>query len=109
MEYVGDSIITTNTEIPVVAQDGELESGDNITTLFGKVKRKLNDINELDEKISEVNESLEVGASVNKGDELGVVSTNNRTEYKDGAHLHFEVLENGVKVDPYKYLLTEEK
>ena len=57
----------------------------------------------------EVNESLEVGASVNKGDELGVVSTNNRTEYKDGAHLHFEVLENGVKVDPYKYLLTEEK
>lgn len=57
----------------------------------------------------EVNENLEVGASVNKGDELGVVSTNNRTEYKDGAHLHFEVLENGVKVDPYKYLLTEEK
>lgn len=39
--YVGECIITTNTEIPIVAQDGELESGDNITTLFGKIKRKL--------------------------------------------------------------------
>lgn len=57
----------------------------------------------------EVKEGLEAGASVKKGDEIGYVSLNNRTEYKDGAHLHFEVTENGVKVDPNKYLLAEEK
>ncbi len=57
----------------------------------------------------EVNENITVGAIVNKGDEIGVVSTNNRTEYKDGAHLHFYVTENGVKINPEKYLLTEEK
>jgi murein DD-endopeptidase MepM/ murein hydrolase activator NlpD len=54
-------------------------------------------------------ESLQEGATVLKGDALGTVSTNNKTEHLDGAHLHFEVLENGVKTDPYKYLLTEEK
>ncbi len=57
----------------------------------------------------EVNENLEVGQTVNKGDEIGVISTNNKLEYKDGAHLHFEVLEDGKKIDPYKYLLIEEK
>ncbi len=57
----------------------------------------------------EVNEDLEVGQSLKKGDAIGVVSTNNRTEYKDGAHLHFEVLEDGKKISPYKYLLIEEK
>ena len=41
IDYVGEGIITTNTEIPVVAQDGELESGDNIVTLFGKIANKL--------------------------------------------------------------------
>ncbi len=57
----------------------------------------------------EVDESISVGNSVSKGDVIGTVSTNNRKEFKDGAHLHFEVLENGVKINPEKYLLTEEK
>lgn len=45
MKYVGEGIITTNTEIPVVAQDGELESEDNIVVLFGKIKRMLENLN----------------------------------------------------------------
>lgn len=57
----------------------------------------------------EADDNLFVGKNVENGDLLGTVSLNNRTEYKDGAHLHFEVTENGVKVDPFKYLLTEEK
>ena len=57
----------------------------------------------------EVNEDITTGKALNKGDAIGVISTNNKLEYKDGAHLHFEVLENGEKIDPYKYLLTEEK
>lgn len=57
----------------------------------------------------EVDESITVGSEVKKGDVLGYVSTNNRTEYKDGAHLHFTVTENGEKINPEKYLLIEEK
>ncbi len=57
----------------------------------------------------EVDESIAIGTEVSKGDVIGSVSTNNKLEYLDGAHLHFEVLENGEKIDPYKYLLTEEK
>ena len=57
----------------------------------------------------EVSEDLKAGDLIKRGNILGTVSTNNRKEFKDGAHLHFEVLENGVKVDPQKYLLIEEK
>ena len=44
-----------------------------------------------------------------KGDTIATVSDNNRQEYKDGAHLHFEVIENGKKIDPETYLLSAEK
>ena len=57
----------------------------------------------------EVDENISVGNKISKGDTIGTVSTNNRKEFKDGAHLHFEVLENGVKINPEKYLLIEEK
>ena len=57
----------------------------------------------------EVDENLSVGDSVRQGDVLGVISANNRREYKDGAHLHFEVEENGVKVSPTKYFSGYEK
>ena len=54
-------------------------------------------------------ESLQEGATVLKGDALGTVSANNKTEYLDGAHLHFEVWENGEKIDPTKYLTIDGK
>ena len=57
----------------------------------------------------EANENLVEGMTVKRGDALGEVSTNNKTEYLDGAHLHFEVLENGIKVDPNKYLIGDGK
>ena len=57
----------------------------------------------------EAGDNLVEGATVLKGDVLGTVSTNNKTESLDGAHLHFEVLENGSKVDPNKYLISEGK
>lgn len=53
--------------------------------------------------------TLQAGQKINKGDELGVISTSNRQEYKDGAHLHFEVRENDKTVDPYKYLAVSGK
>lgn len=50
-----------------------------------------------------------VGKTVKKGDKIGVISENNRQEYKDGSHLHFEVYENDKKVSPVKYLEGVEK
>gem|GEM_PF-870683 len=57
----------------------------------------------------EVDENLSVGDKVSQGDVLGVISENNRQEYKDGAHLHFEVEENGVKISPTKYFIGYDK
>ena len=54
-------------------------------------------------------DSVVQGQSVNAGDVIGQVSVSNRQEYKDGAHLHFEVVENGLSIDPIKYLAFEEK
>lgn len=54
-------------------------------------------------------DSVSVGQKVNKGDVIGQVSVTNRQEYKSGAHLHFEVIENGENIDPSKYLAFEEK
>ena len=54
-------------------------------------------------------EDVWVGMRLNKGDVIGVMSTSNRQEYKDGAHLHFEAFENGVSVNPEKYLSIDNK
>ena len=54
-------------------------------------------------------EKVTVGQAVKQGDVIGVISTTNRQEYKDGAHLHFETIENGVSINPEKYLTLDNK
>lgn len=54
-------------------------------------------------------EDLKVGANVKKGDVIATVAEPVGNEYKDGAHLHFEISANGVNVDPATYLTLEEK
>lgn len=54
-------------------------------------------------------DSVSVGQMVKQGDVIGQVSTTNRQEYKDGAHVHFQVKENGELINPEKYLAFEEK
>lgn len=54
-------------------------------------------------------EDLAVGDEVKQGDKIAVVSEATGDEYKDGAHLHFEITENGKTVDPTAYLTFEEK
>jgi murein DD-endopeptidase MepM/ murein hydrolase activator NlpD len=54
-------------------------------------------------------EGLKVGDKVEKGDVIACVAEANGNEYKDGAHLHFEVRKDGKTVDPAVYLTLEEK
>lgn len=54
-------------------------------------------------------EGLKAGATVKKGDVIATVAEPSGKEYKQGAHLHFEILKNDVSVDPSTYLTLEEK
>ncbi|MBQ4052984.1 MAG: M23 family metallopeptidase [Clostridia bacterium] len=56
-----------------------------------------------------VNENLTVGAEVTRGDVIATVAEATGEEYKDGAHLHFEIKKDGKTVDPATYLTFEEK
>lgn len=49
------------------------------------------------------------GQTVKQGDVIGEISVSNRQEADLGAHLHFEVYEDGVNIDPAKYLTFDEK
>ncbi|MBO4962444.1 MAG: M23 family metallopeptidase [Clostridia bacterium] len=90
------------------AYDGVIESIET-SYLLGTVIT-IDHGNNLKTKYSslDVSEDISVGQTVNKGEELGVISTANRQEYKDGAHLHFEVLKNNEKVNPMDYIMTED-
>ncbi len=57
----------------------------------------------------EVVDGITQGMTLDQGAVIGTVSDNNRQEYKDGPHLHFEVYENGEKISPYKYLTVSDK
>lgn len=54
-------------------------------------------------------DAVTVGQTVKQGDIIGEVSVTNRQENALGAHLHFEVIENGQVIDPAKYLSIDEK
>ncbi len=54
-------------------------------------------------------EGLAVGDQVKQGEVIATVSEATGDEYKDGAHLHFEITENGKTVDPTKHLTLAEK
>ena len=83
--YTGDVLL--GTEIVI-------DHGNGLKTLYRFVEAK---------------EGLKAGDRVEKGALIATVAEANGNEYKDGAQLHFEVLENGEKVDPAKHLTLEEK
>ena len=104
-----DFTAATGTEV-LAAEDGVVESiykddlllgteiviahGDGLKTLYRFVTEA---------------DGLTVGKTVKKGDVIATVADPTGNEYKAGAHLHFEVMENGKSVDPTKYLTLEEK
>ena len=54
-------------------------------------------------------DGLKAGDKVSKGQTIATVAEANGSEYKDGAHLHFEVMKDGKNVDPVTYLSLQEK
>ena len=54
-------------------------------------------------------ETLKVGDTVSRGDVIGTIAQPAGSEYKDGAHLHFEVYKDGAVADPNDYLDIAEK
>ncbi len=45
-------------------------------------------------------ENLKKGDKVNRGDVIGTIAAATGVEIQDGDHLHFEVFENGKRIDP---------
>ena len=92
------------------ADDGVIEEVYTSDLLCGGkiVIRHANDVRTVYEYV-DVAAGLNVGDSVTRGQEIAVVAAATGAEYKEGAHLHFETIEDGDSVDPSKYLTLEEK
>jgi len=86
VESVENSVLTGYTVV--------IDHGNGLKTVY----------NSLSEDVA-----VATGKTVKQGDIIGEVSTTNRKEYKEGAHLHFEVLEDGKSIDPIKYLDFDNK
>ena len=84
--------------------DGEVVSVDN-NYLTGTVVT-IKHTDSLQTVYSSMSENVLVkaGDKVMAGQIIGKVSTSAKSESADGAHLHFEVLQNNIKVDPALYL-----
>ena len=104
-----DFTAAAGTEV-LAAEDGVIESIYKDDLLLGTeiVVSHGNGLKTLYRFVTET-DGLTVGKSVKKGDVIATVAEPTGNEYKDGAHLHFEVMENGKSVDPTKYLTLEEK
>ena len=75
----------------VMIDHGVNEEGKKIVTLYGHGNKFI--------------ENLSVGTSVKKGD---LIMEKGSTGNSTGPHVHFEVRENGIAVDPKKYLSNVE-
>ncbi len=94
----------------VAVDDGVVESVYKSDLLLGTeiVVKHEDGLKSVYRFVNEV-EGLKAGDSVARGQVIATVAEANGNEYKDGAHLHFEILKDGVSVDPATYLTLEEK
>lgn len=104
-----DFVAAAGTEVLAVASGtvesiykDDILSGTEITLDHGDGRKSVY-------RFVEEAEGLKVGATVARGDVIAKVAEANGDEYKDGAHLHFEIHEDGKNVDPTLHLTLEEK
>lgn len=71
----------------------EIDHQNGFSTIYGNLQEEV---------------SVNVGDSVTAGQEIGKVGNTTNLAYEEyGSYLHFQVLENGVEVDPAKYVSYE--
>lgn len=81
---------------------GDHLDGNSVTVLHGNGLRTVY-------KFIDIKSGLKEGDSVARGEKIGTVAEAVGSEFLQGAHLHFEVIEKGVSVDPANFLDAEEK
>lgn len=93
----------------VAAYDGEVVdvTSDYLLGKVVKIKHNSSLVTVYGSLADSVN--VAVGDKVKTGQVIGKVSASANNEANDGAHLHFEVLQNNVKVDPNIYLDSPNK
>ncbi len=109
-EHAGvDFMAEVGTEV-LAAEDGTIESiyKDDLLSGTEIVVNHGNGLKTVYRFVTEA-ANVKVGDKVKKGEIIATVAEANGDEYKDGAHLHFEVLKNNQNVDPTTYLTLEEK
>ena len=92
----------------VAVFDGTIESVES-TMMEGtviKIKHS-NSLSTVYKCLSDNNVSVKAGDKVKKGDKIGEVGESLK-EKADGAHLHFEVIEDGKQINPLTYLENNE-
>ena len=88
--------ITNAYEDPMMGYTLEVTHTDGFVTVY----RNLDEI---------LPEGIAVGATVKSGQLIGAVGNSAIIEQEEVAHLHFELVHNGVAMDPLTYLTYEER
>ena len=109
--HTGIDFAATAGDTVYAAEDGVVEETYSSDLLSGgKIKiRHADNVYTVYEYV-DVATNLKAGDTVTRGQAIGAVAAATGAEYKEGAHLHFEVLQaDGSAVDPALYLTLEEK
>jgi murein DD-endopeptidase MepM/ murein hydrolase activator NlpD len=109
-EHEGYDFVTAVGEKVYAVEDGTIESVYTSDVLSGTeiVVDHGNGVKTVYRFVA-AREGLSAGVKVEKGEEIGFVAEASGNEYKEGAHLLFEVVKNGKTIDPALYLTFEEK
>lgn len=102
--HVGVDFVTQNPENVMATADGVVESV-SYSTLDGTII-VIKHTDEIKSVYKSLAQDVEVvaGQEVKAGDIIGMTSTSASSEAGLGNHLHFEILENDVAVNPFDYI-----
>lgn len=105
--HEGVDFITTSPEGVVAVADGVVESVE-YDSLEGTIIiiKHTEGLKSVYKSLSQ-NVEVSVGQEVKAGDVIGETGVSASNEMSVGNHLHFEVLENGISVNPFDYIVDK--